>query len=223
MMYNQWFEGKEYSNFPSKGMTVPARYICASCQSFKRTFFIRIDDDLGSVTKIGQYPPWDIKPDKNIKAMLGEHKELLAKGMILESQGYGIGSFGYYRRIVEDIIGQLLEDIQSLLSDSELMAYKSALEKVRLTKITAEKIELVQDLLPPILRPEGMNPLSLLHGVLSEGLHAADDERCLELAGEVREILGFLAAQIAISKNSSRSFTDKMKILLEKKDKPSKT
>ncbi len=62
-----------------------------------------------------------------------------------------------------------------------------------------------------------MNPLSLLHGVLSEGLHAESDERCLELAVEAREIIVFLATQVAESKSAAKSFTDRMHTLLDKK------
>lgn len=152
--------------------------------------------------------------------MLGSHKDYLIKGLVCESQSYGIAAFSYYRRIVEEIIDGLLEEIGGLISDDEKAAYDAALSEVKATRIAAEKIELVKDLLPPILRPEGMNPLALLHGVLSEGLHANTDERCLELAVEVREILTFLASQVAATSAASRSFTERMRTLLDKRSKP---
>jgi len=149
--------------------------------------------------------------------MLGKHQALYRKGLISESQGYGIGAFAYYRRILEEIIDGLLEQVEKLLASSEKESYLAALENVKKTRIVAEKINLVRDLLPPILCPDGKNPLSLLHGILSEGLHADTDERCLELAVETREILIFLAATIARTSNEAKIFTMKMQSLLEKK------
>jgi len=138
------------------------------------------------------------------------------KGLICESQGYGIGAFGYYRRIVEEIIDELLQEVSDLLAEKELEAYQAALEETRQTTVTRDKINLVKDLLPPILRPKGMNPLSTLHSALSKGLHAESDEKCLEYAHIVREVPVFLVNQVAESRRSSREFTDSMKKLLEK-------
>ena len=78
------------------------------------------------------------------------------------------------------------------MSGAELNQYLEALERTKKTTVTQEKIDLVKDLLPPILRPDGMNPLSTLHSTLSEGLHQESDERCIELAAEVRETLEFV-------------------------------
>ena len=142
---------------------------------------------------------------------------ILKKGLICESQGYGIGAFGYYRRIVEETIDKLFDEIADLLSEDELDVYRVALEKTKETIVTAEKIELVKDLLPAILRPDGMNPLAALHSALSQGLHAESDEDCLDLAENCREILVFLVNQVAASKQTAKSFTSSMRKLLDKK------
>lgn len=88
---------------------------------------------------------------------------------------------------------------------------------MRATTITQEKIDLVKDLLPPILRPGGVNPLSTLHSVLSEGLHQESDARCMELAMAVREVLEYLVNQLSTTKTASTTFTESMKKLLERK------
>ena len=75
----------------------------------------------------------------------------------------------------------------------------------------------MKDLLPSILRPDGMNPLGVLHSELSEGLHAETDEDCLENASHIRNILTFLVNQIMASKESAKQFTASMKNLLKKK------
>jgi hypothetical protein len=192
-------------------------YLCIHCQKFERLFFIKIDDKRQWLMKIGQYPSWDIKGEPNLEKLLGKHADYYKKGLVCESQGYGIGAFGYYRRIVEETIDGLLGEIASLMAGTELANYQKALEKVKITTVTQDKIELVKDLLPPILRPDGMNPLSVLHSILSEGLHAGSDEICLEHAASCREILIFLVNQVEASKNSARTFTESMRKLLSKK------
>jgi hypothetical protein len=169
-MINQYYSEYGYENVPSEGLIINPRYRCVSCGKFERHFSIKVSDDLDWIMKVGQFPSWEIAGDQNIEAMLGAHKSLLKKGLISESQGYGIGAFGYYRRIVEEIIDKLLTDVEGLLGDDDKKTYLVALANAKSTRITSEKIELVRDLMPPVLRPDGMNPLSLLHGVLSEGL-----------------------------------------------------
>src|SRR5690554_1107831 len=167
--------------------------------------------------KVGQYPAWEVSGEPNIERLLGAHAGYYKKRLICESQGYGIGAFGYYRRIVEETIDELLNEIADLLSGDELEQYRVALQKTKETIVTAEKIELVKDLLPTILRPDGMNPLSALHSALSQGLHAESYEDCLDLAESCREILVFLVNQVAASKQTAKSFTSSMRKLLDKK------
>jgi hypothetical protein len=219
VMQNEYYDGKGYSNFPTQNESLTAKYVCVSCSKFTRWFHFITGNDLKSVTKVGQFPAWSVKPDQDISKLLGSHKVYLNKALICESQSYGIAAFAYYRRITEEVIDSLLEDIGLMISQEDSNAYAAALAEVKKTRVTAEKIDLVKDLLPPILRPEGMNPLALLHGILSEGLHSRSDEHCLALAAEVREILTFLASQVAAAASTSRSFTERMRSLLDKKAK----
>ena len=167
--------------------------------------------------KVGQDPAWEISPDKNLASVLGSRIDNYKKGLVCESQAYGIGAFAYYRRIVEESIDELLEGIQSILGGEELEKYSKALEQVKKTPITKDKIELVKDLLPPILRPDGMNPLSTLHSLLSIGIHQETDEKCIEMAATIREVLVFLVNQISVTKTSGKNFTESMRKLLDAK------
>lgn len=193
------------------------RYLCQSCKDFERRFFVYVSEDLNTIYKVGQYPEWEIKMDKNLEKTLHKHSKTFRKGLVCESQGYGIGAFAYYRRITEDIIDELLESITDLIDVDNQTEYKEALEKTKQTRVTQEKIDLVKDLLPSILRPNGMNPLGVLHSQLSEGLHAESDEACLENANHIKSILIFLINQIIQSKESAKGFTESMKSLLTKK------
>jgi hypothetical protein len=169
------------------------------------------------VMKVGQAPPWDITPDKALEKMLGTRSDYYRKALICESQSYGIGAFAYYRRIVEEIIDNLLAEITDLVeNDEQKETYQLALEQTKKTKIAQDKIALVKELLPDSLSPGGMNPLSVLHEVLSEGLHGQTDNRCMELSSDVRGALEFLVNQTATTKTAKVTFTESMKRLLER-------
>lgn len=146
-----------------------------------------------------------------------KHGDNFKKGLVCESQGYGIGAFAYYRRITEDIIDELLDSISDLIEPEHKKEYDDALAKAKTTRATQDKIDLVKDLLPATLKPDGWNPLGVLHSELSEGLHAASDESCLENAHHVKAILIYLIEAILRSKESAKAFTSSMKSLLDKK------
>ncbi len=213
-MVNNYAGYRDYSD-----KKIDLVYKCESCKIFTRQFQIYISPDLDYVYKFGQYPKWEIKMDKNLEKMLGSHAKTFKKGLVCESQGYGIGAFAYYRRITEEIIDELLNSIFDLIETERKEEYQAALEEVKKTRIAQEKINLVKDLLPTILLPDGMNPLGVLHSELSEGLHAKSDENCLENASHIKDILTFLINQIIQSKEASKQFTISMKSILEKKSK----
>ncbi|HEC38108.1 MAG TPA: hypothetical protein ENI29_07720 [bacterium] len=194
-------------------------YICASCEKFNRIFSLRVGKNRQSIEKVGQYPPWDINIKKNLIKLLGEYSENYKKGKTCESQSYGIGAFAYYRRIVEDIIGELLEIIQDLMIGEELEKYQEVLEKVRNTKNSTKKIALVKDLLPPILKTEQFNPLKTIHDALSKGLHGRTDEECLEDADSIRTSLVFLVDAILSRRKGQQEYTKNMKKIIEKQRK----
>ena len=192
-------------------------YKCTGC--LKETFlcWIEVETQHKLIRKVGQVPAWSKRPDRNLEKLLSTHQDYYKKGLACESHGYGIGANAYYRRIVEAVIDELLGSITELIEPSEKEKYLKAIEQTKKTIVAQEKIALVKDLLPAVLRPDGMNPLLILHGGLSEGLHAETDEECLESAKHIREVLIFLVNQIALHRESSKRFTDSMRKLLEKK------
>jgi hypothetical protein len=220
-MVNEYQESGTAPHGDLAGQVCRLKYGCSHCQTYFRYFLVAFDHERKWVMKVGQFPAWDIAGDPDIERMLGEHAGYYKKGLICESQGYGIGAFGYYRRIVEETIGSLLADVSGLLSGDELTKYQNALEETKKTIVTQEKIELVKDLLPPILRPESMNPLSVLHSALSEGLHAQSDDECLTYAESVKTVLIFLVSQLAMNREAKKQFTAGMQKLLERKSKAS--
>lgn len=209
------------------GKIFELRYKCASCNDFRYFFFIELGIDrapdkdsqtfTGWVRKIGQSPPWEIDINKSLEKALGKDSTLYKKGLVCESQSYGIGSYAYFRRITENIIDELLRSISGLIDQDDQEKYQSAIEKVKKTRVTEEKIELVQDLLPTSLQPNGINPLKSLHSALSDGIHNKTDEECLELADSIKTILTYLLEEIRTRGDKAKIFTDKMKKLLGQK------
>lgn len=216
VMTNRWYEGRAVNNHYT-GLVLHAKYICASCENFTQNYLIKFGEDHDYIMKVGQYPPWEISVDKDLSKILDEYLNTYKKGLICESQGYGVGAYAYYRRIIEEIIDELLDSITELVDEENREKYENALQKTKKSHIAKDKIELVKDLLPSVLRPNGTNPLNLLHSQLSEGIHALPDEECLEKAGYIREILLFLVKEIVNHQNSSKAFTESMKKILDKK------
>ena len=216
-MKNDFHDFHNYLNPPSGGEKVRLLYQCMACTKFEREFYIYIDANLEYIYKIGQYPEWEIKIDKGLENILGKHASNFRKGLVCESQSYGIGAFSYYRRITEEIIDELLDSIVDLVDPEHLDKYNEALSRTKKTRVTQDKIDLIKDLLPPVLRPGGVNPLGVLHSELSEGLHSLSDEDCLERAHHIKDILTFLLMQIKQTKEHAKTFTMSMKKLLDKK------
>jgi hypothetical protein len=209
----------EYRDDPPDGAMVIPIYTCARCSSSNIIFMLKFADDSSCVLKIGQFPPWNTQIDKNLSKILGTHAENYKRGLTCESQSYGIGAYAYYRRIIEEIIDALLDSIEDLFNEPERRDYKDALNETKKTIVAKEKIALVKDLLPASLRPNGINPLNILHNILSEGIHTKTEEECLEIASTIRETLLYLVNQVIQTKESSKQFTDSMRKLLAKKSK----
>jgi len=213
-IYDQHDEPQGRVPFPEITLTPRLAYKCASCDSHRRYFLVAIDKENGTVTKTGQSPPPQIQVSKAFERRLGLYAGVYKKGLMSESHGFGIGAFAYYRRVVENVIDALLKDIEALFPVQERATYEAALAQVAKTHVTERKIELVKDLLPSTLRPDGMNPLGALHSALSEGLHAQTDEECLESAETLRVILVYLVSQVDESRAAAKTFTEGMRKVL---------
>ena len=208
--------GGSVSDTAIKGKTLATICVCLHCHHFWRGYLLQFNEDGNRIMKAGQYPPWDLSVDRRLARVLGNHKGTFKKGFICEAQGFGIGAYAYYRRIVEAIIDELLSTIEDLIEAKEKDRYKEALARVRTTRQTDEKIKLVKDLLPESLKPEGYNPLGVLHHALSEGIHELSEDECLHRATSIRTVMTFLIDQIQHSKESTHEFTEAMRKLLEK-------
>lgn len=219
-MINEYHDRKGDPALSTAGLTCRVIYMCAACTSAERDFMLFFAVTKDYVMKVGQHPAWSIELDKTLSKMLGTHVKYYKRGLVCESQGYGIGAIVYYRRIVEEIIDGLLDSIETIILPSDHERYKAALEATKKTIVTQDKINLVKDILPPILTPGNVNPLGVLHHALSEGLHDKDEDECMAIADTIRGCIVFLVNQVLLSQEQSKQFTSGMKKLLDKKSKP---
>ena len=144
----------------------------------------------------GVYPSARPEPAPELARGLGEAGGLFVKGLINQSFGFGIGAFGYYRRVAEDIIERLLEQLRDYAAEAELKELVVAIDEAKKQRQAAERIRIVHPLIPKILRPGGQDPLGTVFGALSEGLHGGTDEACLDEADALRVALEFLIVKL---------------------------
>lgn len=175
-------------------------YQCRNCGEMLKWFAIRATwtkDGPDTVVKFGEWPPFGPHVPSRVISLIREDRELFFAGRRAESQGMGIGAFAYYRRVVENQKGRIIDEIirvaQKIKAPPEtIKILESARDE---TQFTAA-IESIKDAIPQVLLINGHNPLTLLHKALSKGLHAQSDQECLQLATSIRTILTDLAERL---------------------------
>jgi hypothetical protein len=133
--------------------------------------------------KLGQWPAQRTEPDSALAKSLPESLlELFKKGLTSVAHGFGIGALAYFRRVVEDGTTELLD----LFADKAAAeGDKKAETEIRQAKEATrmeDRLKVAADALPVSLRPGGVNPLRVLYGHYSRGLHAVSDGDCLAIA-----------------------------------------
>jgi hypothetical protein len=114
-------------------------YECTGCLEEKFWCWIEVNTEQQWIRKIGQVPPWSKSLDKNLAKLLASHQDYYRKGLACESHGYGIGASTYYRRIVEEIIDELLALITDLIEPNKKEKYLTAIEETKKTIVAQEK------------------------------------------------------------------------------------
>jgi hypothetical protein len=72
--------------------------------------------------------------------------------------------------------------------------------------------------IPQILLINGANPLTLLHSALSAGVHDFSDERCLEMAQDVRVVLAELSERLSQAIKDEAELTTAVSRLMKARD-----
>jgi hypothetical protein len=178
-------------------------YICSNCRSHMKTYSVQAsslkgEEQAGQVVKFGERPNFGPSTPTRLLKLLGDQREIFLKGRRCENQGLGVGAFAYYRRVVEHQKNRILDEIIKV--SEKLGADKDTMETLRSAKSEnqfSKSVTMVKNAIPQALLIGGHNPLTLLHSALSSGLHEQSDERCLELAHDVRVVLADLAERLS--------------------------
>lgn len=214
----------------SLGFVVENRFLilwCNNCGRYTKTFAIRIGkrEEGGPATfrKIGEYPPFGAPTPTRLISIFGGDKELFEKGKRAESQNMGIAAYAYYRRVVENRKGEIIQRFiavaEKMGASTDLIAQlKEAKEERQFTNA----VEKIRAGIPEVLKIEGYNPLTLLHDALSDGLHALSDEECLALAQNIRTILAAMVERINYALSEDRALKDAVTALAQRKSQTKK-
>jgi hypothetical protein len=178
------------------------KYQCRNCGESEKVYSLALSvaksfHQAGVAYKYGEHPLFGPPTSRRLLTLLAEEKETFLKGRRVELEGLGIGAFAYYRRVVENQKGALLDEIIKVAHKANARAEVIATLQAAKNETQFKKaVAMVSDAIPESLRVNGHNPLTLLHSALSEGLHNDSDEKCLELATAIRVVMQDLADRV---------------------------
>lgn len=168
------------------------------------------------VQKIGQFPALSIDIPKQLDKNLGEEAAgLYKKALVSRNQNYGLGAVTYMRRVVEDKTDELIEVVAQTAESHGVEA--SVVEKIRAASsgraTYEEKLKLASTVLPSSLTPDGANPLGVLYGLVSQGVHELSEKDCIKVADEIRSVFEFTFVHLRADSVERQTFVEKVKRL----------
>jgi hypothetical protein len=197
--------------------------ICKSCKTHKIEFLLKVwsDDKIHKsrlpsisriiennkkgiteikpniyIEKLGIYPKIKSTIEKSISKYFDrETNNWYFKALKSLNENFGIGSFAYFRRIVEKELIKIINDL-SLLESEESIQIKELLKKYNKTEKIYLIYENIFDFLPASLKGLGDNPFQLLYKQTSQGLHNLSEQECLKRANNINQLLKFVIIKI---------------------------
>lgn len=198
-------------------------YRCSNCQNHIKTFSLAAKVDVeeeptGELYKFGELPTYGPPTPTRLIKLIGPDRDTFLKGRRCENQGLGIGSFIYYRRVVENQKNRILSEIVKVSENIEapedkVKTLKEAIDETQFSKA----LNMAKDAIPESLLINGHSPISLLHSALSEGVHALSDEECLSLASSIRVVLGELSDRLSQALKDEAELTKALSVLMHNK------
>jgi len=201
-------------------------YVCKNCNDIKKYFIVKqqLYDEShtqGKLIKIGEFPVFGPPTPSKLISLIGPDKDNFLKGRRCENQGLGIGSYAYYRRVIESqknrIIDQLLRICELYENNNELI---NQLELAKKEIQFSKAIDLIKQNLPSSLLINGHNPLKLIHTALSKGIHEMTDEECLARANSVRIVLTELCLRMNELLKDDKELKNAIDLLLNPDQEP---
>jgi hypothetical protein len=168
------------------------------------------------VQKIGQFPALSVNIPKSLEKNLGEaSKNLYKKALISRNEGYGLAAVTYIRRVVEDKTDELIEVVAQLAESHnigpEIVQQIRAAKNERTTY--ENKLRIAATVLPDSLVVDGANPLGVLYGLVSEGVHDLTEEQCIAVADETKSVFEFTFTHLRAETKIRQDFVAKVKKL----------
>ncbi|MBN1253941.1 MAG: hypothetical protein JXA50_01535 [Deltaproteobacteria bacterium] len=224
-MFFETNDGGDWLSF-SEWRNVYLTYWCRNCRKTSKIFSLCIKlkkSGLCEAYKFGELPSFGPPVPSRVLRLIQPDRELFLRGRRCENQGLGIGAFTYYRRVVEDQWTRLIDEIIKVAkvlgtSEETLEVLESAKNQQQFSKSIKE----IKDAIPPVLLIKGHNPLLLLHGALSQGVHDLPDEECLSLATSIRAILVDLAEKLGEALRNEKELTSAVSRLLKVQEEKAK-
>lgn len=148
------------------------------------------------IKKVGCYPQIKTIVNPQVsKYFCREASQFYYKGIKSLNENYGVGSFAYFRRIIEKELIKIIEDIKNL-PDSETNAIQSLLDEHYKNPTISSIYDNIFQYLPNSLKILGDNPIKLLYNQTSEGLHSLTEEECLSKSQNILTLLEFVITKI---------------------------
>jgi len=182
-------------------------FSCSASPHHKRLFGFLVDGDY--LVKIAEYPSkYDTVKDKfnKYETLIGKQKiKELGKASQLESFGYPIAAFLFYRRLFETIIFNTFKDAH--------IADKIEEKAFRVLRME-EKVDYIKDFLPDYFLQN-----TFMYGVLSKGIHELEEPECREYLEVIKTVIFFSLDETLDKRkeeNRKKEFANKLKNIKSK-------
>lgn len=198
-------------------------YLCSNCQrTTKVYFFIAIldtnEESHGMCYKLGENPPYGPPVPSKLITLIRPNRDVFLKGYKCENQGFGIGAFTYYRRVVENQKNRILAEIVKVFEKIGVPQDKiDTLREAIKETLFSKALGMAKDVMPESLLIDDHSPILLLHRALSSGVHELSDEECLKLASTVRLVLGELSERLSAISKDQTELTEAISTLIRHK------
>jgi hypothetical protein len=209
-----------YNNVVEEDHFSELQYQCRNCENAEFVvwmFWRRSSATTIAVEKAGQYPKLEITIPKDFGEALGDKRTPYIKGMTLRHHSYGIGALTYFRRLIEDTTDEMLDLLKE--SMEEINAEPGAIERLKEAKRGTrfeDKVRIAGEVIPPHLRPGGINPFGDLYELLSIGLHDLSDDECCDIVDAMDQSLKFVYTRLKTHLQEAKAYEQAAKRLNEK-------
>jgi len=212
----QWQTDRAEVYFTPNGFE-ERKYTCRNCGMNSITYFFgwRETEEGGLFIKVGQYPPLNHQPPKDLAKRLDKDDlDFYVKALDSRNFGYGLGALAYLRRVVENRTNDLLDLIaqaarQEDVSEETLKEIDQAKRSTRYE----DKLEFADKVIPSRLKPEGFNPIGSLYRLASGGIHRESEDECIEIFDRAKLAFEYLFSQLEHETLATKAYVESLKAL----------